>query len=133
MTNLRDAQQAMLDDFIKEGADLPEKMENEQKEKRSKERAIMLLHAYFQRWSDDGYKVLSLPDGKPYVEVGFAVDLGITYQGKPVVYVGRIDRVGRSIKSGNINLVETKTTGSGLSSYILQVKPNHQLTGYKWA
>lgn len=133
LTNKKAGLDAMEADLKKEGANLPLNIINPEGEKRSLERCKMLFLAYLEKWAFDGYTILMSPLGKPYVEVGFAVDLGIMHKGRPIVYVGRVDRIGRSLRTRTINIADLKTTSQGLTQFVKSVKPNHQFTGYKWA
>ena len=55
------------------------------------------------------------------------------WAGRPVMYVGRLDRIMRSRIDNRLRIVETKTTGTGLTQFVNQIRPNHQITGYHWA
>ena len=118
---------AFIKDCQDNDAQLPINIEND--EKRSIERGLGLVNAYISKWSEsEHYDIIS----KEYIEVGFAVYL-MDWNSRPVMYVGRIDRIMKSRLSGKPYIFELKTTGGGLSQFTKQVRPNHQITGYQWA
>lgn len=128
------AQAAFLKEIREAGPDaLPLSADSE--EKRSIERGLYLIEAYIKKWApyDVNWEDVIRPDtGEPYIEVGFAVYF-MDWHGIPVVFVGKEDRIRRNRIDGNIYVWETKTTSGAVSYYVQQVRPNHQLTGYKWA
>jgi hypothetical protein len=115
--------EVIKEDLRINGSQMPRTIKNTDDEKRSVERCLMLFSAYTQRWADDLYKTM-------HVEKGFAIDLGIMYKHRPILYVGKIDRVIEKIIHHTIHNIETKTTGQGLSYFMEQKRPNHQITGY---
>lgn len=123
----RIAQDAFLRDLHHEGSTMPLTMDGT--EKRSVERGVALVEAYIERWKDEPYDNILNEDGSPLTEIGFAYPLA-HYNGYDIVYVGTIDRIMRSMQTGRPVLFETKTTRRGLSQFILQCNPNHQVTGY---
>lgn len=137
--NLTDAE--LLDKgkrgFLKElrqrGGSLPIAMD--QGEKRSIERAFYLLEAYIERWKNEPFENITyIGEGgerKPYVEIGFALFL-FEWRKKPVMFVGRLDRIMRSRITGRPTIIESKTTTQPLTIFIKQTRPNHQITGYHW-
>jgi hypothetical protein len=95
---------------------------------------LYLLEAYVEKWkaTDINWEDVYRPDtGEPYIEMGFAVYF-MDWHDVPVVFVGKVDRIRRSRVDGQLYNWETKTTGSALSYYSQQTRPNHQITGYKW-
>lgn len=130
----KDAHAAFLNEVRAAGPDtLPLSADSE--EKRSVERGLYLIDAYIEKWTpqDINWEDVLRPDtGEPYVEMGFAVYL-MDWQGTPVIYVGAADRIRRNRVDGQLYNWETKTTGSAVSYYVQQTRPNHQITGYKWA
>lgn len=104
-------------------------------EKRSVERGLYLLDAYIDKWAKQDLlweDVLRPDNGEPYIEMGFAVYF-MDWKGVPVVCVGKIDRIRRYRVDNQLYNWETKTTGSGVRNYVEQIRPNHQITTYKWA
>jgi hypothetical protein len=104
-------------------------------EKRSVERGLYLIDAYIEKWAptDINWEDVIRPDtGEPYIEIGFAVHF-MDWHDTPVVCAGKIDRIRRNRVDGQLYNWETKTTGSNVSYYVQQVRPNHQITCYKWA
>lgn len=122
------AKNEFLNELRVRGGSLPINMEGE--ERRSVERGIRLLECYWWKYQNELYEQIMVGD-KPWVEIGFSVFV-MEWHGKPVMFVGRIDAIKRSRTTGRYTIFETKTTTSGLSYYIQQVKPNHQITGYHW-
>ena len=128
------ARAAFLDEVRKAGPDaLPLSADSE--EKRSVERGLNLIDAYIEKWTptDINWEDVLRPDtGMPYIEIGFAVHF-MDWHDIPVVCAGKIDRIRRNRVDGQLYNWETKTTGSNVSYYVQQVRPNHQITCYKWA
>ena len=90
---------------------------------------VWLLQKYFKEnpVEADPFETIVDEHGKPYLEVGFAVDAG---EG---VFVGRIDRIARFKETGDIYIIDHKTTRKTLNSwYWSQYNPNNQMTGYMW-
>lgn len=123
---LQRAQAAFLRDLHFSDATIPVNLEAE--ERRSIERGLALLDAYVYRWRAEPYDNL-LIEGKPQTEVGFRYNI-TEFEGWPVVYVGYIDRLMWNTRTGRGVMFEGKTTTQGLSQYVLQCKPNNQITGY---
>jgi len=108
-------------------------------ERRSIERGVYLVEYYARKWrsqdahwADITYIDKSTGEVRPYVEIGFSIYF-MDWKGQPVVYVGKMDRLRRNRVDNNAYVWETKTSASGTYKYVEQVRPNHQLTGYKWA
>lgn len=113
--------------------DLPISADDE--EKRSVERGLYLIDAYIEKWTpyDINWEDILQPvTGDPYIEMGFA-SYFMDWHGAPVVFIGKMDRLRRNRVDDQIYVWETKTTGSNVSHYVQQTRPNHQLSGYKWA
>lgn len=126
--NLQESRAGFLDEVKRRGTVLPLSMDAD--EKRSIERGLYLLECYVEKYESETFEVLRrADDGKPYVEVGFAVHI-MDWRGHPVLYVGKIDAIKRSLVDGRVRLFELKTTARGLQWYLDQVRPNHQITGY---
>lgn len=111
---------------------LPINIDNPEGEKRSIERGLALVEAYFDKWQGESYEVLRDAEGRPLVEQAFEMYL-MEWMGRPVFYVGKIDKIVRNRVDGAIYNFETKTTTTGLSEYLKHVRPNHQITGYHLA
>lgn len=131
------AEIGFIEEWQARGGALPLHLDNDSDEKRSLERGIWMTKAYIAKWKNEPYvNVINESTGKPFTEMGFAIFLMEWYRdGKlvPVMYVGRWDRIMRSRLDGRLYVFEVKTTSQGLSYYVLQVKPNHALTGYLYA
>ena len=120
-----------VNELKKRDSHLPLALESE--ERRSIERGIALLEAYVERWKGEIYEAVLRPDtNEPYVEIGFSIYL-MDWHGVPVIYVGRLDSIRRNRVDGQLYNFELKTTTRGLSQFIKQVRPNHQITGYHLA
>jgi PD-(D/E)XK nuclease superfamily len=127
-TPLMHARYAFLHDLKIEGAELPLTLEST--ERRSVERGLALVEAYFHRWRNEPFEnIINPQSGEPYTEIGFAIPIA-SYDGYDVVLVGRIDRLMRNRSTGRPVVWEGKTTTQALSMYKKQVKPNHQITTY---
>lgn len=119
--------------YTKQYGLLPIGIDNSQGEKRNIERGLALIDAYFHKWRNDTFVNVKRPDtGTPYVEIGFKLWL-MDWAGHPVFIVGTIDRIMRSRVDGRLYIFETKTTTMGLSNFVTQVRPNHQVTTYHMA
>lgn len=121
------AKTAFLKDLKMAGAILPISLEAD--ERRSVERGLALVEAYIERWANEPYENVLDADGKPLTEIFFKI-LVAHYEGYDIYYVGTIDRIMRNIMTKRPVIFETKTTGMGLSQFINQCNPNHQVTGY---
>lgn len=80
------------------------------------------------------FKILTDAEGKPYLEIGFAIDAG---EG---IYVGRIDKIMEALydtdlyDKGDIFIVDHKSTKRQLNdTFMKKFNPNNQMTGYMWA
>lgn len=125
------AKSAFLDHLRERNSSLPTNIESDQK--RSIERGLYLLEAYFHKWRNETLVNELRPDtGEPYVEIGFSLYL-MEWKSRPVMYIGRLDRIMRSRVDNRLRIVETKTTSQGLTQFVTGVRPNHQITGYHWA
>ena len=102
---------------------------------RTIERGCNMIEAYAQKYAPQDAHWTDVVDpntNTPWIEVGFSVHL-MDWRDKPVVLVGKVDRIRRYRVDGNLYGWETKTTTSGTKRYADQVRPNHQITGYQWA
>lgn len=125
------AKNAFLDQVRKMDAALPLSIQDT--ERRSIERGLNLVEAYCHRWKSEVYEYMTWKDsGRPYVEIPFRVFL-FEWYGTPVFYCGIIDSIKRSRVNGKVYINETKTTSLGLTQYVKQIRPNHQITGYHYA
>lgn len=95
----------------------------------SVEWGVYVLKRYFNAFKleDEWWQVVKDHEGNPYLELGFALDLGIG------IFVGRIDGIVRSKETNRLWIIDHKTTRRKLNNYYLaQFNPNNQLTGYCW-
>lgn len=131
---LREAELAFIQEAKSKGPNsLP--ISGDSPERRSVERGLNLLRAYALKWrkQDVNWEDVANPDdGSLYIEIGFAIYVR-EWRGHPVVNVGKIDRIRRNRVDGRLYGWETKTTTSSVGAYANQIRPNHQLTSYKWA
>jgi hypothetical protein len=89
-------------------------------------RTIIWYIDRFGEESADGIQTVYLADGKPAVELSFALEFG------PYLYCGHLDRV---VTYGGFQYwMDQKTTGSTVSPrFFEQFSPHNQFTGYTWA
>lgn len=120
------AQVAFLKDMGHSGLDVMVSLESA--ERRSLERGLYLLEAYFYKYSKELYENIIVNE-RPLVEVPFRYFI-TSYDGYELWYVGIIDRVMRNILTKRPTIIEGKTTTQGLDIYVEQAKPNNQVTGY---
>jgi len=126
--HIEQARLVFMRDLQTIGSVIPLELTSE--ERRSVERGVYLMMAYFERWKEEPFdNVINPANGEPYTEIGFAHYL-MDYNGYAVMYVGRIDRIMRNRATGRKVIWELKTTTQALSVFKKQVKPNHQITGY---
>ena len=88
-----------------------------------------LLQRYFERFpiKDEPWEVVRDHEGKPYLEMGFAIDAG------DGVFVGKIDQIIRMKDTGDVWIIDHKTTKSVLNDkFGERWNPNNQMTGYLW-
>ena len=130
-----DGEDVSLKAFIKRcrqkgtNIDLELDAEKGSKQLYSIEWGVWLLRKYFKEnpIEIDPFETVLDASGDPYLEVGFAVDAG---EG---VFVGRIDRIARYIETGDLYIIDHKTTRKTLNDYFWkQFNPNNQFTGYMW-
>lgn len=129
--DLPKARAGYLAEIKRRGSLLPISMDTD--EKRSVERGLYLLECYVEKYEGETYEVMRRSDtGEPYVELAFTVWI-MDWMGRPVYYAGKIDAIKRSLVDGRPRIFESKTTSRGLTWYLDQVRPNHQITGYYMA
>lgn len=127
VNSLNAAKAAFLRDLGYNDAQLPVSLESD--DRRSIERGLALLEAYIYKWRAEPYENILRPDGSPLVEVGFQYPIAQFGEWR-IVMVGTIDRAMRKVSNGAPVIFEGKTTTTGLSQFVLQRKPNDQITGY---
>lgn len=90
-------------------------------------RTIIWYLEQFGKEQDDGLTTYHLTDGKPAVELSFAIELT-----PEIVFCGHLDRV---VQMGSETYVmDQKTTGGALSNYYFrQFDTSVQMTGYAFA
>lgn len=94
--------------------------------------ASRLIEKYGVEYRYEPFDVVTLPNGKPAVEIPFAFPLGaVTVNGKrvKVLWTGRID-LGYS-HAGSTYIVDHKT--SSIATNMAEYELSHQFTGYEWA
>lgn len=92
---------------------------------------IRALIFYFEKYEDEPFETVTLPDGRPALEVTFEYPL----PGQPgKLITGIIDRIVRDINTGGVWLMDHKSTKSSLGShYFGYYRPNTQISAYMWA
>lgn len=130
-----DGEDVALKEFIKRckasGANIDLKLDAAKgsKQKYSIQWGVYLLQKYFKEnpIAYDPFETVTDSDGNPYLEIGFAVNAG---EG---IFVGRIDRIARYKETGDLYIIDHKTTRSALNQrYWQQFNPNNQFTSYMW-
>ena len=100
-------------------------------QKYSVEWLLFILGLYHKRFplEDEEFEVVKKANGEPYLETGFALDLG---GGK--IFTGKIDAIVRMKKSGRLWIVDHKTTLRILNDFYFKSYSLHgQIAGYLWA
>lgn len=97
--------------------------------KRSVESAVAVIERYMDFYANDIYEAAIGPGGVPLVEVPHR---GYLLDDPPIIYVMIVDLVARKKTDGSYHVMEHKTTSAITSDYMLQVRPNNQLTGNIW-
>ena len=125
-------------DYIKRptSADIDIRIDEETSGKRggqkySVEWLLFILELYYKRFPiyNEEFEVVTNAQGKPYLETGFAIDVG---QNK--VFTGKIDAIVRMKKTGRLWIVDHKTTQKILNDFYFKTYTLHnQITGYLWA
>lgn len=84
-----------------------------------------LLGKYFEQHplEHEDFRPLCDSDGKPFLEVGFCIELANG------LYMGKIDGIGVWKEKDNA-IIEHKTTKNTVDRYIKWLNPNNQITGY---
>ncbi len=125
---------------------------------RTYDRMIDLIHKYGEHYPFESFDIVTFPDGRPFLEVPFALPLGrievrqdvwvqnlvrlvdgsIIKDGPParryvdiieIVWQGRIDLVYRH--NGGLYLMDHKT--SSIATNMAEFEISHQFYGYTWA
>lgn len=80
------------------------------------------------------YVPLVLPTGEHCIEVGFNFPISVTHPdtGKPLTYCGRFDMLARHKDTGEIWVVDEKTTSQMGEKWANQWILDSQMTGYVW-
>jgi hypothetical protein len=124
----KDCLKAFIEEAMKEGSKIAkyadDAAEAGQKVEYSLEFGVALMTKYIEQHplETEDFKPMLDSDGKPMLEVGFAVEL------EHGLYIGKIDGIGNY--RGDPGIMEHKTTGFTLSSYLKWLNPNSQITGY---
>lgn len=94
---------------------------------KNRENLIRTIVWYFAEFADDNMKVVHLANGKPAVELSFALDVGDN-----IMFTGHIDRV--VDWDGDKYVMDQKTTGTTIGPYYFdQFKPHTQFGMYTLA
>ncbi len=90
-------------------------------------RTIVWYVEQFAVETEDGLQTYHLKDGKPAVELSFALEFS-----DDIVYCGHLDRV--VTMGDHLYVMDQKTTGGTIGSYYFnQFSPNNQMSGYAFA
>lgn len=97
--------------------------------------ALGFVRAYGEAYPFESFEVVKMPDGRPFIEVPFALPLGELEQedGKTIklVWTGRIDLA--YLVNSSLYIMDHKTTSVMGPSYFTSFEISHQLYGYAWA
>ena len=98
--------------------------------KKTRPNLIRTIVWYLEQFADeteDGIKTYHLQNGKPAVELSFALEVD-----DDLVLCGHLDRVVEF--GGHLYVMDQKTTGGTIGTYFFdQFKPNTQMSLYAWA
>jgi hypothetical protein len=105
--------------------------------KRNTTSLIEFMHSYFNnaRVFGENLMPLTLPDGKPAIEVSFSLPIcQVTYKGNPitVMWEGRLDLIAKD-SNGNPGIWDHKTTSMLGDSFLDQFLRCNQFEGYLYA
>ena len=90
-------------------------------------RTIVWYVEQFAIESEDGLQTYHLQNGKPAVELSFALDFSPS-----IVYCGHLDRV--VTMADHLYIMDQKTTGQTVGSYFFTTfSPDNQMSGYAFA
>ncbi len=103
-------------------------MELTKTDKRSLQNGAKILSEYFRRYKDDGLTVVCDSKG-PIVERELRFPLLSTSE-YDVEYFGTVDAVLENKQTGQVCVVDHKTTSQLGAQFFNRLKPNHQYTGY---
>src|ERR1035437_2374952 len=97
--------------------------------------ALAFIREFGLAYPFESFDVVKFPDGRPFIEVPFALPLGDLEgaDGKTIhlIWTGRID-LAYTI-NGSLYVMDHKTTSIMGPSYFTQFEIAHQLYGYAWA
>lgn len=94
---------------------------------KTRENLIRSIVWYFEHFKKDPTEIVHFSDGKPAVEVSFALDVD-----DGIVFAGHLDRLVEY--SGDQFVMDQKTTGSTISpKFFDQFKPDTQMSMYTFA
>lgn len=114
--------------------------------------AVELINRYGITYPFESFEIVRLPDGRPFIEVPFALPLGtleikddllvrdiVTNEIAPryvdtinLVWSGKIDLAYRA-SSGGLYILDHKTTSMMGPSFFTEFELSHQMYGYVWA
>lgn len=108
-----------------------DRLSGSQGTKRSVENGRKILEGYFSTYKDDPWVTYQDSSG-PFVERQFELPFG-RVGGYDITVFGTIDAVLRNIETGEIAVVDHKTTSSLGDQFYKQLKPRLQFAMYSWA
>lgn len=98
-------------------------------EKRTKETGQKVLSDYFTAYKDDRWEVLLDEKGEPFIEREFEFVL-VDSPAVKVTWFGTIDSIVQNRETGEIAVMDHKTSSSVGKEFCSRWEVNHQLTGY---
>lgn len=123
---IRDGALESIRCFIQRGADL---RSLDDADKRSLQNGVKILKAYFKQYADDGLEIVKDANGGNLIERDVEFRM---YDDENVCinYFGTVDAVLRNANTGQLMVVDHKTTAALGKEFYNRIKPNHQYTGY---
>lgn len=100
-------------------------------DKRSLSNGVRILKAYFAQYANDKLAIVRDGAGSPLIERSFEFRMLETPR-LIIDYHGTMDGVFQNTDTGEVFVVDHKTTSSLGKEFIARANPNHQFTGYIW-
>lgn len=99
--------------------------------KRSLENGVEIMNNYCDEYLEDPFEVMRTKEGKPMIEIHGEARM---YEDEKLIinYHGTLDLVLKDAHTGDVFVVDHKTTWQLGKDFYNRLKPNHQYTGYVW-